>query len=141
MATYTSEIELKKPDEEDFFDIADFNYNSDILDEAIGNRLKKNSTYTVGNIVKFTTDGEIADTGKAVTDFMESSANYETVGADQAGLAQAVQTNLTSHTADSTKHFTSDEREKLAIAYTTDDIVVSSTQPTVLNGRIWIKVE
>ena len=35
MATYTANYNFKKPDADDFYDIADFNSNADLIDEAI----------------------------------------------------------------------------------------------------------
>lgn len=35
MATYTENFDLIKPDDEDYYDVADFNANMDIIDEAL----------------------------------------------------------------------------------------------------------
>lgn len=37
MATYTTNLNLKKPADSDTYDIDDFNGNSDIIDTAVGN--------------------------------------------------------------------------------------------------------
>ena len=41
MATYTPNYNLKKPDEQDFYDVKDFNDNADIIDEALESKVEK----------------------------------------------------------------------------------------------------
>ncbi|OQA48431.1 MAG: hypothetical protein BWY46_01377 [Firmicutes bacterium ADurb.Bin300] len=65
MATYTSNLNLKKPAAGELFDIADFNSNSDKIDTAVGNRVVKNANITAGTKTKITYDTKGLVTGGA----------------------------------------------------------------------------
>lgn len=67
MATYTSNLNLKKPNSEDFYNIADFNGNADILDTEVSKKVDKVSGGTEGNFAKLDANGGIADSGTNAT--------------------------------------------------------------------------
>lgn len=56
MATYTKNLNLKKPTDSENFDIQDFNGNADILDEEISKRLIKNEKIVAQTKPKITYD-------------------------------------------------------------------------------------
>ncbi len=141
MATYTENINLKKPSEEDFFNIQDFNTNADIIDAEFAKSIKVPVDAVDGNFVCFDSNGQIQDSGKSRWDFMSATANYISVGADKIGSSAEVREMLTRHMFEGSVHFDTTEKEKLAIALTTDDIVISAEEPPLQDGRIWIKIE
>lgn len=67
MATYTSNLNLKKPNSEDFYNIADFNGNADILDTEVSKKVDKVTGGTEGNFAKLDANGGIADSGTNAT--------------------------------------------------------------------------
>lgn len=56
MATYTKNLNLKKPTDSENFDIQDFNGNADILEQEISKRLIKNEKITAQTKPKITYD-------------------------------------------------------------------------------------
>lgn len=68
MATYTNNLNLKKPNPEDFYNIADFNGNADILDTEIDKKANKVTGGILGNFVKLDGNGDIEDSGKSADD-------------------------------------------------------------------------
>ena len=68
MATYTNNLNLKKPNPEDFYNISDFNGNVDIIDEEVNKRAHKVTGGTSGNFVKLDTNGDMVDSGKSADD-------------------------------------------------------------------------
>lgn len=140
MATYTNNLNLKKPESDDFYNVEDFNDNFDILDEEISSKADKMSSFVTGNLASLNSSGGLSDSGYSSASFLKSTVTYAEIGAEKSGEASKVQTNLTSHMSDTTSHLTSAEKTTLSKVFTTDDIVVSSTQPTAVEGRIWIKI-
>lgn len=63
MATYTENLNLKKPNQEDFFNIEDFNNNADIIDSAMEGKANKINNGTEGNLVSIGENGDIEDSG------------------------------------------------------------------------------
>lgn len=140
MATNTGNYKLKKPAAEDFYNIEDFNLNADIIDAELYKRLLKPSSFTAGNLASINSLGQIADSGKKAADFLLKGTKATELGGEAAGAAAAVRADLSPHINDGAKHFTAAEKQKLSQALTTGDIVVSSSQPAVQEGRVWIKV-
>lgn len=64
MATYTSNYNLKKPAETDFYDIEDFNGNTDIIDEALNNKLETDFSNVSGGAVPIANGGTGATTAE-----------------------------------------------------------------------------
>lgn len=65
MANYTPNYNLKKPAQDDFFDVDDFNGNSDIIDTALNNKLNtdfSNISGGGGGVVPITAGGTGANT-------------------------------------------------------------------------------
>ena len=65
MASYTPNYNLKKPTQDDFFDVDDFNGNSDIIDTALNNKLNtdfSNISGGSGGVVPITAGGTGANT-------------------------------------------------------------------------------
>lgn len=65
MASYTPNYNLKKPAQDDFFDVDDFNGNSDIIDTALNNKLNtdfSNISGGSGGVVPITAGGTGANT-------------------------------------------------------------------------------
>lgn len=139
MATYTENLNLKKPESDDFYNVEDFNENFEILDGAVGLKADKIGSFTSGNLASVSSAGGISDSGYSASSFLKSTVTYDDLGAEKSGEASKVQTNLTTHMSDAISHLTSAEKTALSKVFTTDDIVVSSTQPTAVEGRIWIK--
>ena len=137
--TETKNYKLKKPDPTDFYNVADFNGNADLVDAALAKKTDMPASVKAGDFVAFTTSG-IKDSGKKPTDFLSSTTKPEDIGAATAEAVTTVADNLRSHANNMTKHLTSAEKSKLEKMLTTDDVVVSSTQPAVKEGRIWIKI-
>ena len=50
MANYTPNYNLKKPAQEDFFDVDDFNGNADLIDTALNNKADKNLSNVTGTL-------------------------------------------------------------------------------------------
>ena len=50
MASYTPNYNLKKPSQDDFFDVDDFNGNSDIIDTALNNKVDKDLSNVTGTL-------------------------------------------------------------------------------------------
>ena len=50
MASYTPNYNLKKPSQDDFFDVYDFNGNSDIIDTALNNKADKDLSNITGTL-------------------------------------------------------------------------------------------
>lgn len=67
MATNTTNYNLKKPAQSDFYNVEDFNGNMDIIDGALNNagvnKIDKVTNGTAGNMVVLTDDGGVADGG------------------------------------------------------------------------------
>lgn len=67
MASYTSNYNIKKPDNTDFINVQDLNDNADIIDREIkaaaNSGMAKVTGAKVGNMAQFTTDGGIEDSG------------------------------------------------------------------------------
>ncbi|MFI3206593.1 MAG: hypothetical protein R3Y33_05055 [Clostridia bacterium] len=141
MASFTENYLLKKPSETDFYNIDDFNDNSDIIDEELVKRLEIPDSFVSGNIPQFNSSGNVVDSGKSISAFLSSTATYSTLGAEKSGEAQKVQDNLTSHVNGSNLHLTDEIVAKLAKVITSDEIVISSVQPEAIDGTVWIKIE
>lgn len=137
--TQTPNYKLKKPAPEDFYNIADFNENADLLDAALAAKPDMAQNAVPGHFVAFSEDG-IADSGKAAADFLPARTTPADIGAATAEGLSALTAVQNAHANDATKHFSSAEKAKLQKAYTTDSIVVSGTQPEAVEGRIWIKI-
>lgn len=67
MATNTTNYNLKKPAQSDFYNVEDFNGNMDIIDEALNNaganKIDKVTNATAGNMAVLAADGDVADSG------------------------------------------------------------------------------
>lgn len=57
MATYTENFDLVKPDDEDYYDVADFNANMDIIDAELGAVMQQANSAEIADKI-----GEPADT-------------------------------------------------------------------------------
>ncbi len=141
MALFTQNINLKKPEPNDFYRIEDFNDNADIIDAEFEKRAKLPQNITNGNLVLLGSDGTLENSGKKVSDFMLSSVDYSDLGAEKSGEASKVNTQLNLHTGDSSVHVTQELREKIAKMHTTESIVISASQPPLIEGTVWIKVD
>ena len=62
MADYTSNYNLKKPADTDFYDVADFNGNADIIDTALEAKLEKDLSNISGGAVPIANGGTGATT-------------------------------------------------------------------------------
>ncbi len=78
MATYTENLNLKKPNPEDFYNIADFNGNSDIIDNAVEGKASKLINGISGDLVEIDTNGDIKDSGVSLNELVlaEEFAEY-----------------------------------------------------------------
>lgn len=65
MASYTSNYNLKKPADTDFYDVADFNGNSDIIDTALNSKLEKDLSNISGGAVPIANGGTGASTAES----------------------------------------------------------------------------
>lgn len=137
--TTTENYNLKKPDGEDFYNVQDFNDNADRIDAALKKKPDMDENAVPGHFVAFSADG-ITDSGKTVTDFLPAGTMPADIGAATAEGLSSLSAAQNTHANDTAKHFSNAEKAKLGKAYTTDDIVVSSAQPTAAEGRIWIKI-
>lgn len=63
MAEYTEKLNLKKPSPEDFYDIADFNANTDILEQEVGSLKDWKSTFKVWFLDTFLKVGTVIERG------------------------------------------------------------------------------
>lgn len=106
MAKNTEHYGLVKPAQSDFYNVDDFNGNADIIDSALQGKVDKVSgkglsanDYTTAEKAKVA--AAVSNTrkvnGKALS--ADVILNAGNVGADTAGAAAAVQTNLNGHTA------------------------------------------
>lgn len=75
MPDYTTNFNLKKPRPSEFYDVADFNGNADIIDtelkkvtDKVGGQLVKPSTTTENNVPVFASDGQLKDSGVKLAD-------------------------------------------------------------------------
>lgn len=64
MADYTSNYNLKKPADTDFYDVADFNGNADIIDTALEAKLEKDLSNISGGAVPVANGGTGATTAE-----------------------------------------------------------------------------
>ena len=64
MATYTNNYNLKKPAETDFYDIEDFNGNTDIIDSALDDKLNCDFSNVSGGAVPIANGGTGATTAE-----------------------------------------------------------------------------
>lgn len=96
MSTTTSNLGLKKPDTTDFYDIADFNGNADILDTFAGETI---TTDKLVNNLASTAEGFGLDSrqGKAIGDRLNTAE--DTISEHTTQLSENVQ-NLNTHKAD-----------------------------------------
>ena len=62
MANYTPNYNLKKPAQDDFFDVDDFNGNSDIIDTALNNKLNTDFSNISGGAIAIANGGTGATT-------------------------------------------------------------------------------
>ncbi len=124
MATYTTNYNLKKPAENDFILVGDFNDNADIIDAE----LKKRPV--------------VDDDGKLPESLLpDLAATYEPKGAADSAVSvhnastnahQDIRANLTTHTSDTTVHVTAAEKS------TWNGKVSGSTKVnTTLNASGW----
>lgn len=137
--TETQHYHLKKPDPTDFYNIADFNNNADAIDAVLAKKPDMPQAAVTGNLVSFSSDG-IEDSGKSIDDFLTTKTVPADIGAASESDVSALTARYNAHANNTAKHLTADEKEKLGKVFTTDDIVVSSTQPEPKEGRIWIKI-
>ena len=63
MAEYTEKLNLKKPSPEDFYDIADFNANTDILEQEVGSLKDWKSAFKVWFLDTFLKVGTVIERG------------------------------------------------------------------------------
>lgn len=86
MANYTPNYNLKKPSQEDFFDVDDFNSNADIIDTALNNKLNtdfSNISGGGGGVVPITAGGTGASTASgALTNLGAFSSSGGTIAGD-----------------------------------------------------------
>ncbi|GHU85642.1 hypothetical protein FACS1894198_3870 [Clostridia bacterium] len=68
MATQTPNYHLKKPDLSDYYDIADFNGNSDILDSTLFSKTDKVERAISGNLASLDELGNLVDSGVSTTE-------------------------------------------------------------------------
>lgn len=135
----TKNYGLKKPDGEDFYNVQDFNDNADAIDAALAAKPDLPAAAEPGHFAAFSAGG-IADSGKAAADFLPAGTTPADIGAATAQAHSTLSAAQNAHANDAAKHFSAAEKAKLQKAYTTDDIVVSSAQPTAAEGRIWIRI-
>lgn len=86
MASYTPNYNLKKPAQDDFFDVDDFNGNSDIIDTALNNKLNtdfSNISGGGGGVVPITAGGTGANTAsEALSNLGAFSSSGGTIAGD-----------------------------------------------------------
>lgn len=68
MADYTSNYNLKKPADTNFYDVADFNGNADIIDTALNSKLEKDLSNISGGAVPVANGGTGATTANSARD-------------------------------------------------------------------------
>ena len=68
MADYTSNYNLKKPASSDFYNVADFNGNADIIDTALNSKLEKDLSNISGGAVPVANGGTGATTASGARD-------------------------------------------------------------------------
>ena len=68
MADYTTNYNLKKPADTDFYDIDDFNGNADIIDTALNSKLEKDLSNISGGAVPVANGGTGATTASGARD-------------------------------------------------------------------------
>ena len=64
MADYTTNYNLKKPASSDFYNVADFNGNADIIDTALNSKLEKDLSNISGGAVPVANGGTGATTAE-----------------------------------------------------------------------------
>lgn len=84
MANYTPNYNLKKPSQEDFFDVDDFNSNADIIDTALNDKLNTDfSNISGGGVVPITAGGTGATTASgALSNLGAFSSSGGTIAGD-----------------------------------------------------------
>lgn len=68
MADYTTNYNLKKPADTDFYNVADFNSNADIVDTALNSKLEKDLSNISGGTVPVANGGTGATTASGARD-------------------------------------------------------------------------
>lgn len=125
MATYTSNYNLKKPDENDFYSVHDSNDNMDLIDAALEQKANKADIPT-----SLPADGGDADTvgGKEASDFAPATHTQPASTVSSGTLGGKVQANATATSA----------LEDAQVR----DIVFGTTEPTELpTGSIYVMYE
>lgn len=86
MASYTPNYNLKKPSQDDFFDVDDFNANADIIDTALNGKLNtdfSNISGGGGGVVPITAGGTGANTASgALSNLGAFSSSGGTIAGD-----------------------------------------------------------
>lgn len=139
MASNTTHYNLVKPAPTDFYNIQDFNDNADTIDAALAAKPDKVPNAVSGNFVSFSANG-LADSGKKPEDYLPAGTTAADIGAATSEALAELSETQNAHANNSAKHLSTEEKAKLGKAMTTDNIVVSGTQPAAVNGRIWIKI-
>lgn len=75
MADYTTNYNLKKPADTDFYDVADFNGNADIIDTALNSKLEKDLSNISGGAVPVANGGTGATTASGARDNLGLGTN------------------------------------------------------------------
>lgn len=83
MASYTPNYNLKKPTQDDFFDVDDFNGNSDIIDTALNGKLNTDLSNISGGAIAIANGGTGATTASdALTNLGAFSSSGGTIAGD-----------------------------------------------------------
>ena len=157
MAEYTQNLKLKKPSQDDFYNVDDFNANFEILDTETAKRLKRPSGIAEGEFLTLGNDGELKGTGVSSEDIPDTSGmashlqdqnNPHKVTAAQVGAAEAGHTHAYADENHSHGEYLSKQggtMEGQLVAYNNTNyttaqvrnIIVQSTVPSsIANGVI-----
>lgn len=83
MASYTPNYNLKKPSQDDFFDVDDFNGNSDIIDTALNGKLNTDFSNVSGMAIAIANGGTGATTASsALSNLGAFSSSGGTIAGD-----------------------------------------------------------
>lgn len=94
----TTHYNLKKPEENDYADIATLSEDMDIIDTTMYGKIDATEKGQADGVATLGSDGKIP------------AGQIPATAYDPAGAASAVQGNLNTHIADAVKHITAEER-------------------------------
>ena len=78
----TERYGLRKPGQEDFYDIGYFNHNADVIDGELFRRAKKAPSPIAGNLAAFDENGDLSDSGASIGGLPTADALQEALGLD-----------------------------------------------------------